>query len=147
MNHSPHRVLYQNKLYPSALHLLEALKFIAHRPDLGERIRGVKDVQDVYPLSASMQEFVRPDWGQVFLQMVEEVLYLKFKQHPDLRSQLMNTGTTDIIYSEANDPYWGEGPLGQGANELGKAIVRARDRLRREGYSVGPPVNSGATGP
>jgi len=91
-----------------------------------------------------MQEFVRADWGQVFLQRVEEVLYLKFKQHPDLRSLLMNTGVGDIIYADPNEPYWGEGPVGQGANELGKAIVRARERLRREGYSVGPPVNSGA---
>lgn len=70
MNHSPHRVLYQNNTYPSALHLLEALKFLGHRPDLADRIRAVRDVQDVYPLSASMQEFVRSDWGQVFLQTV-----------------------------------------------------------------------------
>lgn len=70
------------------------------------------------------------------------MLYLKFKQHPDLRSLLMNTGMADIIYSDASDSYWGEGQLGQGANELGKAIVRVRERLRREGYSVGPPVNS-----
>jgi ribA/ribD-fused uncharacterized protein len=145
MNHSPHRILYQNTLYPSALHLLEAIKFHPHRPDLSEQIRAVKDVQDVYPLSASMNEFVRGDWGQVFSQTVEEVLYLKFKQHPDLRSLLMNTGLADIIYSDLGDSYWGEGPTGQGANELGRAIMRVRERLRREGYSVGPPVNSGAT--
>jgi hypothetical protein len=70
MNHSPHRVLYQNTLYPSALHLLEALKFLPHRADLAERIRGVKEVQDVYPLSSNFHDFVRGDWGQVFLQMV-----------------------------------------------------------------------------
>lgn len=74
---------------------------------------------------------------------MEEVLYLKFKQHPDLRSLLMNTGMANIIYSEPNDAYWGDGSLGQGANELGKAIVRARERLRNEGYSVGPPLATG----
>jgi predicted NAD-dependent protein-ADP-ribosyltransferase YbiA (DUF1768 family) len=78
---------------------------------------------------------------------VEEVLYLKFKQHPDLRSLLMNTGAADIIYSDANDPYWGEGPLSQGKNELGKGIMRVRERLRKEGYGVGPPVNPGAGPP
>jgi predicted NAD-dependent protein-ADP-ribosyltransferase YbiA (DUF1768 family) len=70
MNHSPHRILYQNKLYPSALHLLEALKFIGHRPDLAERVRGVKDVKDVYSVSGVMHDFVRGDWGNVLLQMV-----------------------------------------------------------------------------
>lgn len=71
------------------------------------------------------------------------MLYLKFKQHPDLRSLLMNTGLADIIYSDTGDSYWGEGPLGQGTNELGKAIMRVRERLRREGYSAGLPLNSG----
>jgi predicted NAD-dependent protein-ADP-ribosyltransferase YbiA (DUF1768 family) len=70
MNHSPHRILHQNKVYPSALHLLEALKFIGHRPDLAERVRAVKDVKDVYSVSAAMHDFVRKDWGNVLLQMV-----------------------------------------------------------------------------
>lgn len=78
---------------------------------------------------------------------MEEVLYLKFKQHPDLRHLLMGTGDAPIVYAEAGDTYWGEGSLGQGTNELGKAIVRVRERLRREGYGVGPTVNTGATVP
>ena len=69
VNHSPHRVLYRNKMYPTAMHLLEAMKFIAH-PDIQERIRTCKDVSDMYPLSASFQQYVRPDWGQVFLKTV-----------------------------------------------------------------------------
>lgn len=69
VNHSPHRVMYKNRMYPTALHLLEAMKFM-HRPDLQERVRTCKDVNDMYPLSASFQDHVRPDWGQVFLQIV-----------------------------------------------------------------------------
>jgi len=128
--------MYQNETYPSALHLYEALKFIGHRPDLAEKIRKCPRIHDVYPLSASFQEHVRSDWGQVFLKMMEDVLYLKFKQHPDLRTHLMNTGTALVAYAEPNDSFWGEGPAGQGANELGKAMVRVRDRLRDEGYGL-----------
>ena len=69
VNHSPHRVMYKNKMYPTALHLLEAMKF-THQPALQERIRTCKDVNDMYPLSASFQEHVRSDWGQVFLKTV-----------------------------------------------------------------------------
>jgi len=61
-------------------------------------------------------------------------LYLKFKQHPDLRTLLMGTGVAPIIYADAIDHFWGEGEGGRGANELGKALVRVRDRLRAEGY-------------
>ncbi|KAG8218935.1 hypothetical protein J3R82DRAFT_4643 [Butyriboletus roseoflavus] len=131
VNHSNHRVMYKNKMYPTALHLLEAMKFI-HQPALQERIRTCKDVNDMYPLSASYQEHVRSDWGQVFLQTMEDVLYLKFKQHPSLRMLLLRTGLLDIVYADDNE-YWGEGPLGEGANELGKALVRVRERLQQEG--------------
>ena len=46
------------------------MKFIDHRPDLAEQIRSFARVQEVYPFSASQQEFVRPDWGQIFLKTV-----------------------------------------------------------------------------
>lgn len=62
---------------------------------------------------------------------MEEVLYLKFKQHPTLRALLLRTGLADIIYADAN-LYWGHGRAGEGQNELGKALVRLRERLRQE---------------
>lgn len=77
VNHSHHRVMYKNKMFPTALHLLEAMKF-THRPDLQERIRTCKDVNDMYPLSASFQEHVRLDWGQVFLQIVRGPVSFSF---------------------------------------------------------------------
>jgi ribA/ribD-fused uncharacterized protein len=63
---------------------------------------------------------------------MDEVLYQKFRQHSDLRSLLLNTGNSELIYAEVTDPFWGEGPSGQGANELGRALMRVRDRLRQE---------------
>ncbi len=45
----------------------------------------------------------------------------------------MSTGFSELIFSEENDPFWGDGPYSQGANELGKSLVRVRERLRREG--------------
>jgi predicted NAD-dependent protein-ADP-ribosyltransferase YbiA (DUF1768 family) len=73
---------------------------------------------------------------------MEDVLYLKFKQHPDLRALLVNTGIADIIYAEANDPFWGSGPIGEGANQLGKTLVRVRERLRLEGFTAGGGVGA-----
>ncbi|KAL0950390.1 hypothetical protein HGRIS_010350 [Hohenbuehelia grisea] len=146
LNHSNHRVLHQNRTYPSATHLFEAMKYLGgegvHGPakqEAAERIRGCKNVAEVYPLSAEFQSkgLVRPDWGVIFNTCMDEVLYLKFKQHPDLRTALMGTGMAPIIYEDAADEYWGEGPHGvNGANELGKALVRVRARLRAEGYGM-----------
>ncbi|KAJ3511336.1 hypothetical protein NLJ89_g4159 [Agrocybe chaxingu] len=134
MNHSPHRILWQNKIYPSALHLHEALRFLDHRPDIAERIRNTPEVHDVYPLSMSYQQFQRPDWSQKYLDFMDEVLYQKFRQHPDLRMTLLGTGTARLIYQDPNDNFWGSGADGRGGNHLGLALYRVRDRLLKEGH-------------
>ena len=68
--HSPHSVVYEEDLYPTALHLFEARKFLDHRPDLADRIRQCERVEDVTAISAEHGEFVRRDWGNVALSTV-----------------------------------------------------------------------------
>ena len=63
---------------------------------------------------------------------MEEALYKKFVQHPDLMARLLKTGIAELIYAEASDAFWGEGPAGQGYNELGHALMRVRQRLQDE---------------
>ncbi|KXN81846.1 Swarming motility protein YbiA [Leucoagaricus sp. SymC.cos] len=141
LNHSPHRVMYQNKIYPSAMHLHEAMKFMEHKPELAESIRMCQDVEEVYPLTAKLQAWVRPDWGAVFVDKMEEVLWHKFTQHQDLRTMLFKTGNAKIVYSHPDDPYWGTGTdLGHGrdfpgTNNLGILLERVRERLRAAGYT------------
>jgi len=60
---------------------------------------------------------------------MKHVLYEKFRQHPDLRALLHQTGAARLIYVDADDIYWGSGAVGNGQNELGKALVEIRDRL------------------
>lgn len=76
MNHSPHRIVWNNNTYPTALHLHEALKFMESRPDVSEKIRACERPEDVYPLSAAFQQFQRPDWGNVFLGFVRHCFSL-----------------------------------------------------------------------
>ncbi|OCH94480.1 DUF1768-domain-containing protein [Obba rivulosa] len=133
LHFSPHQVRYGDLRYPTAFHLLEAFKFLEHRPDIAGEISARRTFEEVQDVVAAHGQTVRQDWEQVAPQMMEEALYHKFKQHPNLQGMLLNTGVADLIYAEANDPFWGDGPLGQGANELGKALMRVRDRLRIEG--------------
>ena len=60
---------------------------------------------------------------------MEDVLYLKFQQHGDLRTLLLGTFPADLVYAESGDWFWGDG-AGAGMNELGKTLVRVRERLR-----------------
>ena len=62
---------------------------------------------------------------------MDEVLYLKFCQHSGLRMLLFNTYPSELVYVEPRDPFWGDDP-GAGTNELGKSLMRVRERLHME---------------
>jgi predicted NAD-dependent protein-ADP-ribosyltransferase YbiA (DUF1768 family) len=63
---------------------------------------------------------------------MDDVLYLKFRQHGELRALLLRTYPAKLIYVESLDPFWGDG-AGAGLNELGKSLMRVRERFRAEG--------------
>ncbi|KAL0581477.1 hypothetical protein V5O48_000519 [Marasmius crinis-equi] len=156
LNHSQFRVIYTNSIarnqpaipltYPTAAHLFEALKFLPNNPEHASAIRTAPTVADVYRLSSQWEAEVRPDWGSMFLSRMEDVLLLKFRQHHQLRALLFSTGVTgavgpddrkgrELVYEDERDKFWGRGLDGVGRNELGKALMRVRERLITEGYA------------
>ena len=64
---------------------------------------------------------------------MDEVSSLKFRQHDDLRTLLLNTYPAELVYVESRDPFWGADGAGAGMNEFGKSLMRVRERLRIEG--------------
>ncbi|KAL5529926.1 hypothetical protein ACEPAF_6183 [Sanghuangporus sanghuang] len=129
---SPHRVVYKRKLYPTAAHLFEAHRFLDFRNDIAARVRKAATLADLEAVLRTVQEFTRPDWEEVLLDKMEDALYCKIVQHQDLCEILLGTGNAELIYADPTDPFWGEGAHEEGANELGRALMRIRDRLRRE---------------
>ncbi|KAJ7337534.1 hypothetical protein DFH08DRAFT_705532 [Mycena albidolilacea] len=136
LNYSPHRVIYQNAVYPTAMHLHEAMKFLPNSPAFAERIRACADVGRVHVLSKKLTRqspnAVRSDWVSVYLLMMEEAIILKFRQHANLQEMLLSTGDAPLIYADAEDTYWGEGPDHNGMNNLGLLLQRIRTQLRSE---------------
>lgn len=75
---------------------------------------------------------LRGDWEDIKVSVMEDVVRLKFAHHPDLRDKLLATGKAKLI--EGNnwgDTFWGMVD-GRGRNELGKILMRRRERLREE---------------
>ncbi|KAI0692183.1 hypothetical protein C8T65DRAFT_762438 [Cerioporus squamosus] len=132
LHFSPHRVHYQHKSYPTGMHLLEAMKFLPHRPELAEQIRNCGTPEEAVAVASGLREYWKRDWESVALDMMEEVLYQKFIQHPQLRALLMGTRDADLVFSDP-DTTWGDGQIGQGMNWLGHALMRVRRRFRDEG--------------
>lgn len=67
---SLHSILYKKKLYPSALHLFEAWKFLGKRSDLAERVRTTERTEDVLALTGRLRVHVRKDWEKILREKV-----------------------------------------------------------------------------
>lgn len=73
---------------------------------------------------------LRPDWEQVKLQIMEDLVLAKFIDHEELRERLLATGDAELVEGNTwNDFYWGV-CNGQGENHLGKILMTVRDWIR-----------------
>jgi len=78
---------------------------------------------------------LRPDWEDVKLTVMEDLLRMKFK-HPDLKQKLLNTG--DALLIEGNnwgDTFWGAVDIEKdgswtGENHLGRLLMKIRGELK-----------------
>ena len=76
---------------------------------------------------------LRPDWEEVKVGIMEEIVRAKFTQLPELAQKLLATG--DKILVEGN--YWGDKcwgvdtRSGQGENHLGRILMKVREKLKQ----------------
>ena len=79
---------------------------------------------------------LRKDWEEVKLSVMEGIVQAKFEQNEDLKERLLATG--DTYLEEGNtwgDKIWGT-VHGEGENNLGKILMKVRDRLREKDLGV-----------
>lgn len=71
---------------------------------------------------------LRSDWDDVRIGIMEQLIRQKFSKEP-LRSQLLSTGSAELIEGNYwNDTFWGV-CKGVGKNHLGKIIMRIREEI------------------
>ena len=75
---------------------------------------------------------LRPDWEEVKVGIMEEIVRAKFDQHPELAERLLATGDKQLIEGNTwGDTCWGvDTRTGQGENHLGKILMKIREELR-----------------
>lgn len=79
------------------------------------------------------QVTLRPDWEQVKVGIMEEIVRAKFTQHPELAARLLATGERKLVEGNTwHDTCWGvDTETGKGENHLGKILMKVREELRR----------------
>ena len=125
-NFWPCRVQYSPLWYPSVEHAYQAAKCL-HSVD-ALRIREAASAGEAKRLGNDMQTMgrVRPDWHDIKLEVMGDLLWQKFVLNRELRARLVATGDRELIEGNSHrDDYWGV-YRGTGANHLGNLLMRLR---------------------
>ena len=69
---------------------------------------------------------LRVDWKEVRLNVMREIVFLKFSQNQDLKKKLLATGNAILVEKNNwHDYFWGV-CNGKGENHLGKILMTVR---------------------
>lgn len=125
-NFWPSTVIAGGFEYPTVEHAYQALKFVS--PEERKQIREATTPGRAKRVSYKMASF-RPDWDEVRVSIMRELVYQKFLRHEDLRIQLVLTHSHEL--EETNhwgDVFWGVCD-GVGENQLGKILMGVREQF------------------
>lgn len=126
-NFYPSPVAMDGYGYPTVEHAYQAAKCDRHEDRI--EIRLASTPGEAKRLGRQMD--LRPDWHQVRVAVMTELVLQKFAWHPRLRRQLLATESEELIEGNTwHDTFWGV-CAGCGENNLGKILMRVRERLSR----------------
>lgn len=124
-NFHPSSVMMDGCQYPTVEHAYQAAKTID--PEEREIIRSAPTPGMAKKLGKHAN--IRPDWDEIKVSVMGELLWQKFNDHPDLRTRLLGTGHASLV--EGNwwgDTFWGV-CRGTGKNWLGRLLMEIRHTL------------------
>ena len=75
---------------------------------------------------------LRKDWEKVKDEVMYKVVKAKVLQHKSIEKTLLETHNAILVEHTHKDSYWGDGPDGNGKNQLGKTLMRIRKELLKQ---------------
>ena len=113
--------------YPTAEHAFQAHKTLDSRERV--RIAGLKAPASAKKAGRGVA--LRPDWEDVKVDVMREVLLKKFARGSTLAEELLGTGEVELIEGTDtwSDRFWGVAN-GVGENHLGRLLMEIRRGLR-----------------
>lgn len=111
--------------YPTVEHAFQAQKTF----DKSERLKIAQCGSPGRSKQLGRKVQLRQDWESVKVEIMTELVRLKFQSDEDLKSRLLETGDAQLIEGNTwNDRFWGVCG-GHGKNWLGRILMRVREEL------------------
>lgn len=86
---------------------------------------------DAFKIAQKNNHRRRPDWDEVKVDIMRDILRAKAQQHEYVRRKLLQTGARELVENSWRDNFWGWGENRDGQNMLGKLWMQIRDELRQ----------------
>jgi ribA/ribD-fused uncharacterized protein len=123
-NFWPVEIVYEGLVYPSVENAYQAAKSVD--PVIRKKFTSVNS-----PVAKKLGQTIeiRPDWNDVKLGIMEELIRKKF-ENKELRQNLLDTKEKVLIEGNNwNDRFWGV-CNGKGSNHLGKILMKIRAEIK-----------------
>ena len=127
-NFSSFMVRWRGIDWQTAEHAYQAAKFTDSV--IVEKIRCARSAHDAKKIARAHSDQVVPNWYEINLDVMEEIVRAKRDQHPYVLQKLLETDGMEIIEDSPKDAFWGRGPDGNGLNNLGKTWMKLRKESR-----------------
>lgn len=129
-NWSAHAVDIWNHRFPTVEHAFQWRKFSEHETGIAEAILQSTSPWAALQINRSLgKDKMATNWQGMRVQVMEELLRAKAKQHKDVRECLRKTGSKPIIENSPVDDFWGCGLDGQGKNMMGVLWAKVRNEF------------------
>lgn len=131
-NFSSFKVEYNGYVYATAEEAYQSAKFEGFAADVADAIKNSFSAHEAQKIAQNNKDRQRPDWDEVKLSVMEDILRAKIQQNPYVLKKLIETRKYTIVEDSPKDSYWGWGSDCQGKNMLGKIWMKLRSELVEE---------------
>ncbi len=130
-NFYPTRVAYNGLVFTNSEAAFQSQKF-THQPELMAQFQTLSGEQAFYK-ARELFSSIRPDWFEVRVQVMKEVLTAKMVQNRSIARWLEATGDAFLVEHnpvKGRDAFWSDDHDGTGKNMLGILWMELRSEMR-----------------
>lgn len=130
----------ERRFHTSEQYMMYRKALVMGDEEVADQIEQAENPGEAKGLGRKVRNFQEEKWMANCDEVVEQGNFLKFSQNEQLKKVLLGTGDKEIVETSPNDKFWGIGFNSEdaldhinewGENRLGKALMRARDRIRK----------------
>lgn len=95
-----------------------------------KQIQEAPSAHEAFKIAEQNKQFRRPDWDEIKVPTMKQLLFHKANQHEYVMRKLLETGNRELVEDSWRDNFWGWGPNKDGKNMLGRLWMEVRESIR-----------------